>query len=135
MFWSKIKYSVALGYFSFQYQAWTFLCFVGFKCSLEAVDYHHGIHATIAYFGFSWHPHYFCGSCISKLIESKPYTWTTGKKGIMGVERFLPGNSISTDYSIEVMNPENVYTNHIEQNDYAVFIYLGILYVYTYAYL
>lgn len=125
----------SLGLFQFSTPSVNIFCCVGFKCSLEAVDYHHGIHATIAYFGFSWHPHYFCGSCISKLIESKAYTWTTGKEGITGVERSLPGNSISIDYSIEVMNPENVHTNHIEQNDYAIFIYLGILYVYTHAYL
>lgn len=53
----------------------------------------------------------------------------------MGVGRALPGKSITTDYSIQVMNPENVHTNNNEQNDYAIFIYLGKLYVYTYAYM
>lgn len=53
----------------------------------------------------------------------------------MGVERALSGKSISSDYSIQVINPENVHPNNNEQNDYAIFIYLGILYVYTYAYM
>ena len=51
----------------------------------------------------------------------------------MGVGRALPGKSISSDYSVQVINPENVHPNNNEQNDYAIFIYLGILYVYTYA--
>lgn len=54
---------------------------------MEAVDHHHGIHATIVSLGFAWHPHYFCGSCVAKLIESKPHTWTTGKEGTAGVGR------------------------------------------------
>lgn len=53
----------------------------------------------------------------------------------MGVGKTLPGKSISSDYSIQVINPENVHPNNNEQNDYAISIYLGILYVYTYAYM